>query len=175
MFYCQCGYVVGNLILKRPVQFGCYFQCLCIFFYTPLAGTNISYAPTCTQATDKRDPPAVSELVANHADSLQLQIRAVLLTRRFGDQNRSEWNSSCLALAQVCRRIHDDTFGASAPNAEVEMKGKIDQNASRLDSLIKERFYLVDEVKVFKQQAELMVLPFKSFITPSRPKVKEWG
>ena len=53
------------------------------------------------------------------------------------------------------------------------MKRKIDQNASRLDSLIKERFYLVDEVKVFKQQAELMVLPFKSFITPSRPKVKE--
>ena len=78
-----------------------------------------------------------------------------------------------MALAQVCRRIHDDTLGASAPNAEVEMKGKIDQNASRLDSLIKERFYLVDEVKVFKQQAELMVLPFKSFITPSRPKVKE--
>ena len=78
-----------------------------------------------------------------------------------------------MALAQVCRRIHDDTLGASAPNAEVEMKRKIDQNASRLDSLIKERFYLVDEVKVFKQQAELMVLPFKSFITPSRPKVKE--
>lgn len=79
-----------------------------------------------------------------------------------------------MALAQVCRRIHDDTLGASAPNADqVEMKGKIDQNASRLDSLIKERFYLVDEVKVFKQQAELMVLPFKSFITPSRPKVKE--
>ena len=78
-----------------------------------------------------------------------------------------------MALAQVCRRINDDTLGASAPNAEVEMKRKIDQNASRLDSLIKERFYLVDEVKVFKQQAELMVLPFKSFITPSRPKVKE--
>ena len=78
-----------------------------------------------------------------------------------------------MALAQVCRRIHDDTLGASAPNAEVEMKRKIDQNASRLDSLIKERFYFVDEVKVFKQQAELMVLPFKSFITPSRPKVKE--
>lgn len=78
-----------------------------------------------------------------------------------------------MALAQVCRRIHDDTLGASAPNAEVEMKRKIDQNASRLDSLIKERFYLVDEVKVFKQQAELMVLPLKSFITPSRPKVKE--
>lgn len=34
-------------------------------------GTNISYAPTCTQATDKRDPPAVSELVVNQADSLQ--------------------------------------------------------------------------------------------------------
>ena len=78
-----------------------------------------------------------------------------------------------MALAQVCRRIHDDTLGASAPNAEVEMKRKIDQNASRLDSLVKERFYLVDEVKVFKQQAELMVLRFKSFITPSRPKVKE--
>lgn len=41
------------------------------------------------------------------------------------------------------------------------MKGKIDQNASRLDSLIKERFYLVDEVKVFKQQAEIIILPFK--------------
>lgn len=34
-------------------------------------GANISYAPTCTQATDKRDPPAVSELVVNQADSLQ--------------------------------------------------------------------------------------------------------
>ena len=78
-----------------------------------------------------------------------------------------------MALAQVCRRIHDDTLGASAPNAEVEMKRKIDQNASRLDSLIKERFCLVDEVKVFKQQAEIIILPFKSFITPSRPKVKE--
>lgn len=44
------------------------------------------------------------------------------------------------------------------------MKGKIDQNASRLDSLIKERFYLVDEVKVFKQQAEIIILPFKSCI-----------
>lgn len=31
-------------------------------------GANIS---TCTQATDKRDPPAVRELVVNQADSLQ--------------------------------------------------------------------------------------------------------
>ena len=53
------------------------------------------------------------------------------------------------------------------------MKRKMNQNASRLDSLIKERFHLADEVKVFKQEAEIMVLPFKSCITPSRPKVKE--
>ena len=32
---------------------------------------------------NKRGPPEVSELVANHADSLQLHIRGVLLTRRF--------------------------------------------------------------------------------------------
>lgn len=44
------------------------------------------------------------------------------------------------------------------------MKGKIDQKASRLDSLIKERFYLVDGVKVFKQQAEITILPFKSCV-----------
>lgn len=83
MFYCQYGYVVGNLMLKRPLQFGCHFQCLCIFFYVPFAGANISYAPACTQTINKRGPPEVSELVANHADSLQLHIRGVLLTRRF--------------------------------------------------------------------------------------------
>ena len=175
MFYCQCGYVVGNLILKRPVQFGCYFQCLCIFFYAPLKALIFLMPLHVPRPPTKGTRLPWANWWWTKLTRCKLQIRAVLLTRRFGDQNRSEWNSSCLALAQVCRRIHDDTLGASAPNAEVEMKRKIDQNASRLDSLIKERFYLVDEVKVFKQQAELMVLPFKSFITPSRPKVKEWG
>ena len=69
-------------MLKRPLQFGCHFQCQFIF-YVPFAGANISYTPACTQAIDKRGPPEVSELVANLADSLQLHIRGVLLTRTF--------------------------------------------------------------------------------------------
>lgn len=43
------------------------------------------------------------------------------------------------------------------------MKGKIDQNASRLDSLIKVRFCLVDEVKVIKQEGRNNGLAFQKF------------
>ena len=53
------------------------------------------------------------------------------------------------------------------------MKDKIDQNAIRLEYLIKVRFCLVDEVNVFKQEGRNNALAFKSCITPLRPKVKE--
>lgn len=43
------------------------------------------------------------------------------------------------------------------------MKGKIDQNAIQLDCLIKERFSLVDEVKVFKQEGRNNGLAFQKF------------
>lgn len=43
------------------------------------------------------------------------------------------------------------------------MKGKIDQSAIRLDCLIKERFCLVDEVKVFKQEGRNNALALQKF------------
>lgn len=53
-------------------------------------GANISYAPTCTQAPTKGTRLPWANWWWTKLTRCKLQIRAVLLTRRFGDQNRSE-------------------------------------------------------------------------------------
>ena len=46
------------------------------------------------------------------------------------------------------------------------MKGKIDENAIRIDG-----FVWLMILRCLNKRAEIMLLPFKSCITPSRPKV----
>lgn len=99
-FCCQCGRVVGNLRLKRPLWFGWHFQRLWIFFYTTLAGANISY--TCTHATDKGERIVCDSCwltaTANQSGFVnQERFHFTLVIRIAGDLNRSKQNSSCFA------------------------------------------------------------------------------
>lgn len=77
-------------ILKRPVRFGCYFQCLCIFFYAPLKALIFLMPLHVPRPPTKGTRLPWANWWWTKLTRCKLQIRAVLLTRRFGDQNRSE-------------------------------------------------------------------------------------